>query len=118
MKQGLVVKARTPRGAGRETPSAAFEDAARCQTVVGTLSLLANTRRLRILCALADGELSVNEIAAAVKGKISGVSQQLKMLTLAGYLERRRSDRSVIYRLTDPRVLRILHFLKEEFPAS
>ena len=118
MKQGVVIRARPPRRAGGETPSAAFADAARCQAVVGTLSLLANSRRLRILCALADGELSVNEIAAAVKGKISGVSQQLKMLTLAGYLERRRADRSVIYRLTDPRVLRILHFLKEEFPAS
>jgi DNA-binding transcriptional ArsR family regulator len=118
MKQQVPVKARAPRATGGETPSAAFADAARCQRVVGTLSLLANSHRLRILCALADGELSVNEIVCAVKGKISGVSQQLKLLTLAGYLERRRSDRSVIYRLTDQRVRRVLHFLKEEFPAS
>jgi DNA-binding transcriptional ArsR family regulator len=117
MKQGLSARAR-PRGAGRETPSAAFEDAARCQLVVGTLSLLANSRRLRILCVLADGELSVNEIVRAVKGRVSGVSQQLKLLTMAGYLERRREDRSIIYGLADRRVRRILHFLKDQFPTS
>lgn len=117
MKQQLSVRARR-RGRVSETPSAAFEDAARCQVVVGTLSLLANSRRLRILCALADHELSVNEIVRAVNGRVSGVSQQLKLLTLAGCLERRRSDRSVIYRLADTRVRRILHFLKEQFPSS
>jgi ArsR family transcriptional regulator len=101
-----------------ETPAAAFGDEARCGRVVGTLALLANAKRLRILCALAEGELSVAEIVRAVHGRISGVSQQLKLLTLAGHLERRRSDKSVIYRLVDPRVRRLLHFLKDQFPAT
>ena len=101
----------------RETPAAAFDDGARCDRVVSTLALLANAKRLRILCALAEGELNVAEIARAVHGRMSGVSQQLKLLTLAGHLERRRSEKSVIYRLVDPRVRRLLHFLKDQFPA-
>lgn len=118
MKQDIALRARQPRGFRGETPSAAFGEQARCERVVSTLALLANARRLRILCALADGDLSVAEIVRAVNGRISGVSQQLKLLTLAGHLQRRRADRSVIYRLTDPRVRRILHFLKDQFPAS
>ena len=118
MQPKLTVETRTRRSSRGETPSAAFGETARCESVVSTLSLLANTRRLRILCALADRDLSVAEIVQAVNGRISGVSQQLKLLTLAGHLEHRRAERFVIYRLKDPRVRRILHFLKDEFPGS
>jgi DNA-binding transcriptional ArsR family regulator len=118
MKSAQTMVARSSRRSAGETPSAAFREEARCEQVVRTLALLANARRLRILCALADGDLSVAEIVRAVNGRISGVSQQLKLLTLAGHLVRRRSDKSVIYRLADPRIRRILHFLKDQFPAS
>ena len=118
MKLAQTNRAPRSRLSVGETPSAAFREEARCEQVVGTLALLANPRRLRILCALADGDLSVAEIVRAVNGRISGVSQQLKLLTLAGHLVRRRSDRSVIYRLADQRVRRILHFLKDQFPAT
>jgi ArsR family transcriptional regulator, virulence genes transcriptional regulator len=101
-----------------ETPAAAFRDTARCEEVVGTLSLLANTKRLRILCTLLDADRSVAEILGAVGGTFSGVSQQLKLLTLAGHLSRRRSEKSIIYHLKDARVARILAFLKDEFPAA
>ena len=111
-------RARPARAGAVETPSAAFGDAARCQRVVGTLSLLANERRLRILCTLLDSDRSVAEIVNAVGGSFSGVSQQLKLLTLAGHLARRRSEKSVIYRLADPGIARILHFLKNEFPSE
>ncbi len=69
-----------------------------------------------MLCALNDGDLCVADIARAVGGRISGVSQQLKMLTLAGYLERRREEKSIIYHLKDLRMRRILGFLKDQFP--
>ena len=118
MKQLKRVRARPAREGAGETPAAAFRDAARCQRVVGTLSLLANERRLRILCTLLDSDRSVAEIVNAVGGSFSGVSQQLKLLTLAGHLARRRSEKSVIYRLADPGIARILHFLKNEFPSE
>lgn len=101
----------------RETPEAAFGEESRCELAVHTLALLANAKRLRILCALADRELSVAQIVDVVGGGISGVSQQLKLLMLAGHLKRRRSQKSVYYRLTDPRVRRILHFLRDQFPS-
>ncbi len=116
MKRLLTGKPR-PRPA-RETPAAAFGDEARCASVVGTLSLLAHSRRLRILCALLDRERSVAEIREAVGGTFSAVSQQLKLLSLAGHVAGRRFEKSVIYRLVDRRVGRILHFLKDQFPAS
>jgi DNA-binding transcriptional ArsR family regulator len=118
MKSGPAIPAPRQRPSRGETPAAAFREESRCTQAVETLSLLANSRRLRILCALADRDLSVAEIVRAVNGRISGVSQQLKLLTLAGHLERRRVERSVIYRLADPRMRRILHFLKDQFPAS
>ncbi len=109
--------ARPRRGARHavDTPAAAFADHARCGEAIATLSLLANERRLRILCALNDGDLRVADIARGVGGRISGVSQQLKMLTLAGHLERRREEKSIIYHLKDPRMRRILGFLKDQF---
>ncbi len=112
----MRARSRSPLAGAADTPAAAFADRERCTEVIGTLSLLANERRLRILCALNEEDLSVAQIARAVGGRISGVSQQLKMLTLAGHLERRREEKSVIYHLRDPRVRRILHFLKGQFP--
>jgi ArsR family transcriptional regulator len=114
-KRTDLLKMRGVRAA--ETPAAAFNDEARCAEVVGTLGVLANERRLRILCALFDADRSVAEIVRFVGGKFSGVSQQLKLLTLSGHLSRRREEKSVIYHLKDPRIRRILRFLKREFPA-
>jgi len=89
-----------------------FASAERCLEVSGTLSLLANPKRLKILCLLSESDRSVDELVRASGGKFSAVSQQLKLLTLAGLLERRRDGRFIFYRLRDEKILAILHLLK------
>ena len=78
-------------------------------------SLFSNRFRFKILCVLKDGDLCVNEIAARVGGKSSNVSQQLKMLTLAGYLSRRREEKSVYYSLADQKIKKLMDFLYDLF---
>jgi ArsR family transcriptional regulator len=84
-----------------------------CHKVLSTLSLFANKSRFRILCALCEGEFCVSELVEAVcLGKVSNISQQLKMLTLAGLIESSRKNKNIIYRLKDERVRAIVKFLE------
>lgn len=60
--------------------------------------LFSNKGRFRIACLLARSEFCVNEITEVVsKGKTSNISQQLKILTLSGVIERRREDQRILY---------------------
>ncbi len=93
----------------------AFGDRKVCEKVLGMFSLFSNEKRLKILCVLSESDLCASEIARLVEGKRSNVSQQLKLLTLAGYLEKRREERSIFYHLKDQKVIKILQFLKREF---
>ena len=86
-----------------------------CDKAVELISLLSNETRLRILCVLSQGDFCVSEIADLVGGKNSNISQQLKILTLAGCLTKRREEKSVFYSLVDDRIKRVLQFLKKEF---
>lgn len=96
-------------------PTSELEDFAteeRCIRVAEILSLLANAKRLKILCLLTEGDHSVDELVQASGSSFSATSQQLKLLTLAGFLERRRDGRNIFYRLKDERVASMLHHLK------
>jgi DNA-binding transcriptional ArsR family regulator len=53
----------------------------------------------------------VNDIVEFVGGKHSNISQQLKMLTLAGYLTKERQERSVFYHLEDEKIEATINFL-------
>jgi ArsR family transcriptional regulator len=94
---------------------AAFGGREVCDKVLGMFSLFSNEKRFKILCVLSESDLCASEIARLVEGKRSNVSQQLKLLTLAGYLEKRREQRSVYYHLKDHKIKKILQFLKQEF---
>jgi DNA-binding transcriptional ArsR family regulator len=87
-----------------------------CQKVIDILSLFSNKTRFRILCALAEGDFCVNDLREVVgMGKISNISQQLKLLTLAAVLEKKRDKQQVIYRLTDKRVRQLIDYLKASY---
>ncbi len=99
-----------------QSPANALEEFAseeHCLRVAAILSLLANGKRLKILCLLSECDRSVDELVRGAGSSISATSQQLKLLTLAGILERRREGRNIFYRLKDERVLSMLHLLKE-----
>jgi DNA-binding transcriptional ArsR family regulator len=95
-----------------------FEDQDRCAQVLDMFSLCANAVRFKILCLLDVSDLCVSEIVTALNAKYSNISQQLKILTLAGYLDKYRVKKSIFYRLKDRRIKEILVFLREKFRES
>ena len=87
-----------------------------CQQVMKALSLMSNKTRFRILCVLAEGDFCVNEIVDTIQtGKLSNVSQQLRILTLSGVLEKTREQQRIIYHLTDRRLAKLIKVLEKEF---
>ena len=81
--------------------------------------LLSNKARFRIVCLLARGEFCVQEIAEVVgAGRLSNISQQLKMLTMAGVIVRRREHTHILYTLKDERIRKMIEYLRAEFMES
>jgi rhodanese-related sulfurtransferase/DNA-binding transcriptional ArsR family regulator len=65
---------------------------------------LANPARLELLDLLAQGERSVEELAAAAAMKVSNTSAQLRALAGAGLVASRRDGVRIYYRLADQNV--------------
>ena len=68
------------------------------------MKALSNPGRLRILCALVPGDMTVSELEAAVGASQSYVSGQLLKLRNDGLVSCVRDGRSMHYSLSDPRV--------------
>ncbi|NOJ44133.1 ArsR/SmtB family transcription factor [Bradyrhizobium australiense] len=80
------------------------------------LKMLANEKRLLILCFLAvRGEMTVGELVGVVKLSQSALSQHLAKLRADGLVEFRRTSQTLHYRVADQRTLRLLRVLKEIF---
>jgi DNA-binding transcriptional ArsR family regulator len=61
--------------------------------------------RVLILWALADRELSVGEIAAAVEASLQNTSQHLRLMKDKDILTCRREGQTIYYRVADLRLL-------------
>lgn len=70
--------------------------------------VFSDTTRIKILYALMNNELSVNEVAEAAGASQSAVSHQLRILKQAHLVKFRRDGRSICYSLADDHVLTIL----------
>ncbi len=87
-----------------------------CEQVVGLFQLLSNKVRFRIVCLLLHGEACVQEIADVVsEGQMSNISQQLRMLRLAGVVAKRRDKKQIQYRIADERIRGLIEFLRCEY---
>ena len=62
------------------------------------LKAMASETRLKILCALSGGELSVNQLVELTDQSQSAVSQPLAKLRAAGLVESRRDAQTIFYR--------------------
>lgn len=80
-------------------PSDARELTAKAAEAARLLALLANQRRLAILCQLVGGERSVGALVKAVGLTQSALSQHLAKLRSAGIVATRRDAQTVFYRL-------------------
>jgi DNA-binding transcriptional ArsR family regulator len=76
--------------------------------VAGLFALLADPTRLRLLAALATGELCVCDLAAATGINRTTVSHQLRTLRHLGLVTGRRDGRQVVYELYDDHVADLL----------
>ena len=79
------------------------------------MKALSNPGRLRILCALVPGQLTVGEIEDVVGQSQSYVSGQLLKLRAEGLVDCNREGRSMRYFLADERVKPLLERVYEVF---
>lgn len=70
--------------------------------------LLGNATRLKILLALAHGELCVCDVAHVLELSMAATSHQLKLLRDKGWLGMRNDGKMVYYRLQSEDLLRAL----------
>ena len=87
---------------GRDIAGSAAALQERAEDVAARLALIANARRLLILCELAKGERSVGALQRAVGLGQSALSQHLARLREAGMVDTRREGQTIHYRLCDP----------------
>tara|TARA_R110000751_G_scaffold4172_7_gene19458 strand:+ start:200 stop:553 length:354 start_codon:yes stop_codon:yes gene_type:complete len=88
---------------------------ARADEATAFLKALAHEGRLRILCALVEGEKSVTELERLLSARQSAVSQQLARLRLEGLVDNRREGKIIFYRIADDRAGRLLQVLHDIF---
>jgi DNA-binding transcriptional ArsR family regulator len=80
------------------------------------LKLLANERRLLILCRLIEeGEMNVTQLAEAVDLAQSALSQHLAKMREDGLVTFRRESQTIWYRIADPSAQRVLETLHDIF---
>ncbi|MDQ6651073.1 MAG: metalloregulator ArsR/SmtB family transcription factor [Actinomycetota bacterium] len=83
-------------------------DPADVEAVAGRLRLLGDPTRLKILCALVQGESHVACLADLAGAGVATVSQHLAKLRLAGIVHPRRDGQHMIYELVDVRVRQLV----------
>lgn len=74
--------------------------------------VLTNPRRVLILHALANQELSVGEIAARIDTSLQNTSQHLRLMRDRGILDSRRDGQTIYYWICDRSVLPIIGLVK------
>jgi DNA-binding transcriptional ArsR family regulator len=79
------------------------------------LKSLANPIRLRILCMIADREVSVGELVESLKARQSVISQHLTLLRKDGLVRTRREGQTIRYALADDRVIGAMRYLQAAF---
>lgn len=70
----------------------------RISEAADVLKAMASDTRLKILCALSESEMPVNQLAELTNQSSSAVSQHLSKLRAAGLVESRRDAQTIYYR--------------------
>ncbi len=85
----------------------------KAQRMAAFFSVLGDANRWRILSALANGEMPVGELAAAVEMSESAVSHQLRILRTSQLVRYRRQGRNIFYCLKDHHILNLYRDVSE-----
>lgn len=76
---------------------------------------IAHPLRLKILCLLSGGEITVQEIVEAVGTSQSNISQHLAILRDKKILKTRKDSNKVHYRIADQRILQLVALMRQVF---
>ena len=87
--------------------------AEKAQRMADFFSVLGDANRWRILSVLANGEMPVGELAAAVEMSESAVSHQLRILRTSRLVRHRKQGRHVLYCLKDHHILNLYRDVSE-----
>lgn len=79
------------------------------------LLAMAHPLRLKILCLLGSGELSVQEIVDAVGTSQSNVSQHLTILKMQKIITSRKDATKIFYKIDDTRILQMITLTRQIF---
>lgn len=85
--------------------STAIEDTATVEALADTFRILGDPTRIRIVHALARGELCVHELSDEVGISESAISHQLRLMRTMRIVRGRREGRCVYYTLDDQHIL-------------
>jgi len=85
--------------------STAIEDTATVEALADTFRILGDPTRIRIVDALAQGDLCVHELSDKVGISESAVSHQLRLMRTMRIVRGRREGRCVYYTLDDQHIL-------------
>ena len=85
---------------------------ANCAPVASTLKVLAHPQRLLVLCQLAEGEKTVGEIQELCALSQSYTSQFLIRMRRENLVVARKEGNFTYYRISDPKVLKLMQALK------
>ena len=83
-----------------------------------SIKAMSHPLRLKILCALGDKEVSVQDIVSMVGTSQSNISQHLAILRDKGILASRKDANRVYYRVGDTRTLRLIVMMREGFCST
>jgi DNA-binding transcriptional ArsR family regulator len=98
---------RPEAGHGHGMPGQPLTDG-QVSTAAGTLAMLAEPTRLRLLWALREGELGVTALAEAAGCTPTAASQHLSKLRISGLVDQRAEGRARLYRLRGAHLHRLL----------
>jgi ArsR family transcriptional regulator len=93
-----------------DTPAPTTEDER--QRYAAISRALADAKRLCVLECLSRGERSVSDLSREAGCQVPNMSQHLAVLRAAGLVESRRDGNTVLYRLTDSRILEAYQLIK------
>jgi DNA-binding transcriptional ArsR family regulator len=84
---------------------------ARAEEVAATLSVMANPKRLLVMCTLLAGEKSVGDLAEVVQLSPAALSQHLGKMRALRLVATRRDGQTIYYSLASPEVRALLETL-------
>lgn len=87
----------------------------RCEEVAALFDSLSHPTRLKVLCALLDGEKGVGELTEFCEISQPAMSQFLLRMKRDGLLKKRKEGTQVFYTLAEPRLVRLLQATKVIF---